>query len=237
MTNQEIVQAIARIKCAIDADKHGGLRDFFFRRLIDVGILDTMPEVALDPNRPFPVDWTAMQISIFDNGEPEPPKRKRPTIQRTKMRWGGNIKAWTRKQIDFRDRAQIAWQHNFYLWGHDISLRVAHELLAERYIDQASVDLMSKCVSHCDAKWRFGIPLLRSAGSRWQRSHIVGAEIGENSFPSQFAMITPDDQYLTEAFVNEMSNGSALTGNAIAQARLARHESFAPWATEIVAGR
>lgn len=235
MNNHEIIQAVAGIKSAIEADKHGGVRDFFFRRLIEAGILDSMPETALDPNRPFPSDWSAMQISIFDNGEPEPPKRKRRTIQRTKMRWGGNIKAWTRKRIDFRDHAQIAWQHNFYLWGHDIAERVASELLAERYIDDASADLMGQCVSNCGDTWRFGIPLLREAGSRWQRSHIVMAELGENGFPSRFAMTTPGGHFVTDAFVDEMSNGLPLMGNAIAQARLARHEALSPWATEIAA--
>lgn len=234
MNNSEIIEAVAGIKSAIEADKHGGVRDFFFRRLIDAGILDTMPETVLDPHRPLPSDWTALQIGIFDNGEPEPAKRKRPTIQRTKVRFGGNIKAWTRRRIDFRDQAQVAWSHNFYLWDHGIANRVAEELLAERYIDDASVGLMRDCVTNCGDGWRFGIPIMKGAGSRWQRSHVVMAEIGANGFPARFAIVSPGGHLVTDKFVDEQSNGARLGGNAIAQARLARHETLTPWATEVL---
>ncbi|MXO87101.1 hypothetical protein GRI38_13795 [Altererythrobacter aurantiacus] len=233
MNNQEIAASIAEIGKAIDFDKHDGVRHFVLKELIKAKIIEAMPETALDPYRPLPINWTAAQIAIFDNGEPAQ-GRKRKTIPRTKMRYGGNIKVWTRKQINFCTKAQVAWSNNFHLWDHTLANRVAEELQKEKYIDQPTVDLMAQCVEELGSSVLYAIPLLKQhgAGTRWSRSHIV--MIGFNGdIPHKAAILHPEGEIVATSFGAELANGAALPANVIGQARVARSEAFASWATEI----
>lgn len=233
MNNQDIMANIAEIAKTIDLDKHGGVRHFVLTELLKVKIIDSMPESALDPYRPLPCNWTALQIAIFDNGEPAE-GRKRATVQRTKMRFGGNIKAWTRDQINFSAKGQVAWANNFYLWDHSIANRVAEELYKEKYIDKQTVDEMADCVARLGDRVRYAIPLLKQHGSgtRWSRGHIVMVGF-DGDLPARAALACPDNEVAVGSFAFEVANGDAFKGNVVAQARLARRETFASWATEI----
>lgn len=233
MTNQEIIESISRIKEAISRDQHGGLKQFVLRHLIGADIIQTMPESALNPYRPLPSDWTAVQIAVFDNGPPKP-ARKRKTIQRTKMRYAGNIKVWTREQINFSAKTQISWANNFHLWDHTIANQVAQELYQEKYIDQDTVDEMAQNVGLLGNRVLYSIPLLKQhgAGTRWFRSHIIMVGFG-NGIPAKAVVSHPTGQIDALVFETTMANGGSFSGNVVAQARIARRETFASWATEI----
>lgn len=233
MNNADITASITEIAKAIDLDKYDGVRHFVLKELMKAKIIDSLPESALDPYQPLPNNWTAVQIAIFDNGEPSQ-GRKRATIQRTKMRFGGNIKVWTRDQINFSARAQVAWSNNFYLWDHTIANRVADELYKEKYIDEQTVDLMAARVAEMGDRVRYAIPLLKQsgAGSRWSRSHIVMVAF-DGDMPLHAIVTTPDGLISAHPFATNMANGAPFTGNVIAQARVARRQAFASWATDI----
>ena len=236
MNNQDIIAAIADLRKAIDLDKHNGVRNFVLKHLLEAKIIDEIPVSTLDPCRDFPANWTATQIAIFDNGEPVADKRKRPTIQRTSMRYGGNIKVWTSDQINFGSKSSVAWAKNFYLWDHTIAVRVAEELMKEGYVDQATVELMRELVNEYGDGAHYAIPLLKimGAGSRWMRKHIIMVGFDETGMPDRAGVITPDTEFQTNEFADEMANGSSFTGGVIAQARVARNPAFGAWATQLL---
>lgn len=211
------------------------------RALLDSGLAElcglTIAEASLDPFRPCPADWTALQISYFDNGEPEK-KRNRPKIQKTRMRFGGNIKVWTRSSINFSNEKHVAWQANFHLWTADQARQIVRDLREEGYVGDETVAAMDSAVA-LDATnpgLRFSIPLLRQdGGTRWMREHLIVTQMQDEK-PFAAILHFPEfaDGLATAAFDNRATDGSALRGNAILQARLARVAEFNPWATAIV---
>ncbi len=245
MTNQDIATSIASIAKTIDLDPHGGVRHLVLKELIKAKIIDTMPESTLDPYRPCPTNWTAFQLAYFDNGVPAPPARQRYTgkgdqrrerVNRTKMRFGGNIKLWTRDQINFSNSKLVSWQANIHCWTASEARSVCLDLVDEGYIDQATVNAMNDViVSGADnPNLRFSIPLLKTTGTRWMRRHIV-VTLLDNDVPAHFVAMFPDQDNFgsREAFSTTLPNGKPLGGNTILQARIARRASFEAWATEI----
>ena len=244
MNNQELLAMITDLAKAIDLDPHGGVRDLVLRKLIETKIINAMPETALNPSRPLPQDWTALQVALFDNGDQViAQKRKRyiKTKSGTRIeklprnaRYGGNLKVWTRKVVNFSSPAQVAWNANFYLWDHTIANQMAECLLAELFIDQATVDLMAQCVANQGDTLSYAIPVVKdpSSGTRYLRGHIMMMKMDEGK-PTMMGLIYPDGQLTADQFDVGMANGAKLKGNVIAQARVARIDEFSPWATEM----
>ncbi len=245
MTNQDISASIARIAKTIDLDHHGGVRHFVLTELIKAKIIDAMPESTLDPFRPCPTNWTAFQLAYFDNGVPPPPARQRYTgkgderrvrVTRTKMHFGGNIKIWTRDQINFSNSKLVSWQANFHCWTASEAKSVCLDLLDEGYIDQGTVDAMDDVIVRGgnNPDLRFSIPLLKTTGTRWMRGHIVVTQL-ENGVPARFVAKFPNQSHFGNqgAFSTTLPNGQPLKDKAIFQARIARKASFEAWATEI----
>lgn len=245
LNNHDIINHITEMQAAMAADKHGGVRRFIIAEMVKAGIIDAPPETTLDPYRDCPTDWTALQVAFFDNGEPEPARKRyrkgtdgisRETVQRTKMRFGGNIRAWTRENINFNNQKLISWQSNFYCWTAEQAKSVCADLLDEGYIDRTTVDLMDQViVASNDPNARFSVPLLRIAGkcTRWLKGHIVVTILDEAGLPDRLAMVFPDQQITSSAqMTDKLTTGEKMKG-AILQARIARHERFEPWATEI----
>ncbi len=229
---EDTIQAIERDRAMIGVAQH------LFK---DTGLAERLgfviDEARLDPYRPCPPNWTALQIAYFDNGE-RGPVRKRPKIQRTKMQWGGNIKVWTRADISFSNPKQIAWQANFHLWTAQQAREIVQDLLQERYVGQETVDLINDATAdHDDQDLRFSIPMLKiGAGTRWMRSHLVISAM-HNCRPTAAILIMPGQKpFRTSAdFSDVMPDGKPFSGNAVCQARLAREPKFSQWATEIIA--
>lgn len=246
MNNKDIAASITEIAKSIDLDKYDGVRHFVLNELIKAKIIDTLPESTLDPYRPCPTNWTAFQLAYFDNGVQPPPTRQRYTgkgdqrrerVNRTRMRFGGNIKLWTREQFNFGNTKLVSWQANFYCWTASEAKSVCLDLLDEGYIDQATVDAMDDLiVGGCNnPDFRFSIPLLKATGTRWMRGHIVVTQL-ENGVPARFVAKFPNQSHFgnQEAFSTTLPNGHPLKDKAILQARIARRASFEAWATEII---
>jgi hypothetical protein len=231
-SNGDIIAAIAHMKSAIEADAHDGVRELICRELIRAGIIDTMPSSVLEPFRPLPEDWTAIQFEIFDNGV-QLEKRRRPNIQLTKMRYGARLRLWTDTRINFRDAKQIAWTSNLYFWDHTIAVRVANELLDKKQIDPETVELMEGMVERGGSEYLYAIPVARGrkSGTHWLRGTVMMIKI-EDGKPAALAAVHPAGNFSTQAFETELPNGKPLEGNTIAHARLARISSLAPWATD-----
>lgn len=239
MNNHEIKNAIIEIKRAIDLDPHGGAKRFVQQLLFDQKIIDFLPRVH-DIRDPLPVDWTAAQVTLFDNG-PIDAKRSRAQIQRTKMQYGGCIKCWVREgdnKIDFSRESQVAWKANFYLWKADIAERVAEEMFDAKLIDEQSVEDMRSAVSVGKSNAFYSIPLRKMAGgSVWPNSHIVVVNRDDHGFASGgvFCRTHNGGHSIIDipAFATELHNGNPLGKGAVAQARIARSSDFEGWATDL----
>lgn len=231
--NTDVVSYLLQIKQACDADKHGGAMHFARTKMIELGFFDCMPESSLDPFRPCPTDWTAFQFAIFDNGSVPKPKRKRSYIERTKMQYGGQIKVWTRDEINFRHKSQVAWKANVYMWDHTIANQVASELLGQKLIDQETVDKMAAMVEQLGAGWMFAIPVLKTvdAGSRWMHGHVVAVEM-TNGKPGNTAFFGLDTQISGTTWSEQSADGKDLADKVVAQMRLGRHAGFDAWSTQ-----
>lgn len=245
MSNQEITDFVSSMAMAIEADKHGGVRNHFFRELLKVRLIDAMPETTLDPFRPCPGDWTAIQLAWFDNGDPKEVRKRyikgkdgkrREKIQRTTMRFGGNIKVWTRDKINFSNAKTVSWQGNFHCWTAEQARSIVRDLLDEGYIDEATVDLIDQVTAKNDPTQRFSIPLLKTTqGTRWMKGHVIGTMIGEDGLPTAASLLFPDCEPVVtlEDLADCLPNGEAFFKNVIRQARIGRNSDFGPWATEI----
>lgn len=233
INNTDMIRYLAEIKQACDADKHGGAMHFARTKMIEMGFFDCMPESSLDPFRPCPGDWTAFQFAIFDNGVVPVAKRKRSYIERTKMRWGGQIKVWTRDEINFRHKSQIAWKANVYLWDHTIANQVAVELLGQKLIDQDTVDTMAAMVEQLGEGWTFAIPVLKTmdAGSRWMQGHVVAVEWKDGK-PGKTAFYGPETHVSGKVWSEQSADGKDLADKVVAQMRLGRHAGFDAWSTQ-----
>ena len=218
LNNSEIAAAVAGMKLTIESDKHGGARDFVLSKLLDAGIIDEMPVSALNPFRSCPGDWTAIQVAYFDNGEPTQ-RRKRYTlgkdgqrrerIQRTKMRFGGNIKVWTQENINFQKPMGISWQANFHCWNREEARNIARDLSEEGYIDESTLFRMTELTEEAGCRLRFSIPLLKTTeGTRWMKEHIVITVLDESGQPETVGLDFPELEIVTkEPLATTLPNG------------------------------
>lgn len=236
INNSDIARYLKEIKESVDADKHGGAMFFARTKMIELGFFDDMPESSFDPFRPCPIDWKAFQLSIFDNGEIPKPKRKRSYIERSKMRYAGAIKIWTREEINFRMKNQIAWKANVYLWDTTIVKQVCKELLEQKYIDQATVDLMDSMIAGCESnsgEWFYSIPVLKSkeAGSRWMKGHVMAVRREDGVF-TDTVFAAPECAISGRGFSEQMADGKDLDDKVVGQMRLGSHAGLDAWSTQ-----
>ncbi len=233
ISNSDVVRYLLEIKSTCDADKHGGALHFARTKMIELGFFDCMPESSLDPFRPCPAEWTAWQLAIFDNGVVPPAKRKRSYIERTKVRYGGQIKVWSREEINFRAKSQVAWKANVYLWDHAIASQVASELLTQNLIDQETKDSVDQMVGQLSTDWRIAIPVLKTqeAGSRWMKGHVLAVEMVDDE-PGRTAFYSPEVRIAGTSWSEQDAGGKDLANNVLAQMRLGRHAGFDAWSTQ-----
>ena len=238
MNNLDIKQAILDMKRAADEDKYGGVRRYIQTELYKQGLIDFLPRIqSLDD--PIPEAWCAAQVTIFDNGEVTK-GRKRAYVEKTKVRFGGNVKFWTRhgsERIDFRREAQIDWQATLYLWPRDMALKVLAELKDDRDSDQATIELFEQAIESSDEDAMFAIPRRATGeGSRWSKSHIVVIRPDGDSFRGGiFHPTSGGGMAMIELseFDTQLHTGKPLGGKAVAMCRVARSDDFAGWATEL----
>jgi hypothetical protein len=245
MTNHDIIASIFDLRKAIDFDETSGVKRLVLNELLKAGIIDQMPEGMLDPYRPCPKDWTALQIAFFDNGTPAKKRKRykkgkdgksREVLPRTQMPFGGNIRVWTRENINFNNQKTVAWQANFHCWTADEAKSICEDLLDEKYINQATADLLHHVIGQIrDPKARFSIPLHKTTGTRWMREHVVVTMFDDAGMPDQVVLITPDHNVRTsEPLADLLPNGKDFADKVVRQARLARSANFAAWATEVL---
>lgn len=240
VSNSEITDFLTRLKHTCDADVHGGMLAFAQKAMVERGFFEAAPK-RVDPLAPFPTDWRALQTSIYDNGAPAPPKRKRGKLPRSTTRYGLSMRAWTRAEIDFSRATQIAWQANAYLWDHASAVRIVEEIATDRMTDQATVDLMRDTVEGLGADWLFAIPVNKVAGlgTHWHKRHIIALDMSTGQ-PGDLAFMTPGTQhFISETkWADVQSNGKPFKPNTktgstcIAQAREANlgcEALLAPW--------
>jgi len=240
MNNIDIKHAIIELKHTAEADKYGGTKRYIQQMLFDQDLIDFMPR-STSLGDPIPANWCAAQITLFDNGE-QKQVRKRSYIERTKVRYGGNLKFWVRhgsERIDFKRPSQIEWQASFYLWPANIAAKVAGEMLDAKLIDAQTVEDMDRALATVgDGAW-LAVPRRTTAeGSIWPNSHIVimyqdqsGAftsggifHRGHNGGASMIEI---------NGFTDQLHNGNRLGGKAMAMARIARSNDFEGWATDL----
>ncbi len=237
ISNSDVIRMLAEIKQSCDADQHGGQLHYARTKMVEMGFFDTMPERAADPHRPCPVEWTAFQVALFENGEPPKARRKRNYIETTKTRYGGQIKVWTRDKVNFRKAEQVSWRANFYLFDRDTIGAVAQQLLDRKQIDDATVAMVTEWVELTAAAsdgWMAAIPVLRDTvkGTRWMRGHLVTVQMVEG-VPQVMALFGPEGLDVRGAAWSEQSaDGKDLADNVIAQMRLGSSSGFDAWATQ-----
>lgn len=208
--------------------------------LLESGLADLLglaPIKTRHPFDPFPVDWSALQLSVFDNGEPDK-KRKRARIATSAVRFAVNMKVWCGETINFRDRKAVDLTANVYFWTAEQARQIARELLAARLISNDTVELVDEATRVNDPDWRFSIPMAKAGvHSKWMDGHVMMTVL-ENGKPGLMVLRSPDfpDGIVipTSAFGDTAPDGKALTDNVISQARIARLNNLAGWATHIV---
>lgn len=235
INNADAIRYLNDIKESCDADQHGGMMHYMRTKMVEMGFFDSMPENTQNSYRSCPGEWTAFQFAIFDNGEVAKPKRKRNYIERTKMRYGGQIKVWTRDQINFKVPSQIAWKANVYLWDHTIAVQVATELHQQKLVCADTLSDMRQMWSNLGAGWMYAIPVLktRDAGTRWMQGHVLAVEMTSGK-PGRIAFSGPGTQFTGSEWSEQDASGNDLADNVLAQMRLGRHGGFDAWSTERV---
>lgn len=234
LSNSEIARMLTEIKQSCEAEKHGGQMHFARLKMVEMGFFDSMPESGLNPFRPCPEDWTALQVSLFDNGVPPKARRRRNYVERTKVQYAAQIKVWQRDKIDFRNKSQISWRANCYLWDVETAKQVAVELLAQKYIDQNTVDLVNTVCDQMDSEeWLVSIPMLKTkeAGTHWMKEHIVAIQIVDGE-AKRFVFYNQQLSVSGDSWSEVDAGGKDLDDNVMGQIRLGRNAGFDTWATQ-----
>lgn len=205
-----------------------------------------MFEEYLEVSRPtfpeFPSEGiTALQLTLFDNGEPQPrpSKAKRPR-ERTapllmRSRYGLTAKAWDRLDVDWGKKHHLAWSANAFLWSAADALTNCQNLVAKKQITPSTAETLRDSIEATYPDILFSIFSQREpgCGSRW--TDIVVAVDMFESFPrSAFFLRTAKSGYIATNFDVCTARGGPLGGKAIAQARLPLCQKFERWGTEPV---
>ena len=127
----------------IKADAHDGVRFHFLMECQKRGIIQEIPANWFDEGRgqPFPINWTASELSIFDNGDIPRPKKAAKTIRTTKTRFGGEWKAWTSAKVDFSKKAP--WSHLISFFCQREIVKVVEQQIEAKFLDEQTKALLS----------------------------------------------------------------------------------------------
>lgn len=212
--------------------------------MIEMGLADVMAfkvdASRLDPFRPIPADWTAMQVTFFDNGPEAPQTRRRPTIKKTKRQYACEVRCWVDREVKFKNRSAIAWQATCYLWSSDEAMAITHEIRKAGMIDAATVEMMGEAIKTTEAaqaagyEVRLSIPFQAvGVATKWARGQVAVAMMRDGVIEA-FQLIGGYGSLAITEWDDQMADNQPLTGNAKKIARLARHNLFEEWATQFV---
>jgi hypothetical protein len=212
-------------------DSHDGVRFHFLSECLKRGILPELPDHWFDEGRstPFPANWAASELTIFDNGEVPRPKKKTDRIRTTKTRFGGNWKAWTSSKV--RNLRTAPWQHVASFFDPEMAQRVVRQLEADQCLDADTVTLVDEVCASSNVGAGCFVGLLRrqspKVGTVWLRGHLVVLVV-EGDVPTT-AILVGGHANLHAALEGVDAAGKPLFETAVAQARLARNDAFDRW--------
>lgn len=215
----------------IKADPHDGVKFHFLTECQKRGIIPEVPSNWFDEGRgqPFPSNWTASELSIFDNGHIPRPKKTAKTIRTTKTRFGGEWKAWTSAKVDFSKKAP--WSHLISFFSQQEVLNVVEQQIEAKYLDEQTKALLSDVLESpsLDSSAFIGLARRQSpqVGTIWLKRHLVIMTI-RDEMPSN-ALLLGDNADFPCEFGDDDASGNSLKGNAIAQARMATNAAFDRW--------
>lgn len=214
----------------IKGDAHDGVRYHFLSECHKRGIIPEIPSHWFDDGRgqPFPSNWTASELTIFDNGNIPPPKKSAKTVRTTKTRFGGQWKAWTSAKVDFMK--EPPWSHLVSFFTQQEVLNVVEQQIAGKFLDEQTKELVSEVLNpSLDSSELIGLVRRQSpkVGMVWLRSHVIVLSF-EDGAPSRAVLVGGGANCVCE-FNDEDASGKSLTGYAIAQARMATNSTFDRW--------
>ena len=221
MLDSSRLTALAAL-CRDDSDGH--MAEMVRARFEAAGLLSALnliyssPVPASSPRSgECPVDWTAYQIGVFDNGD-QNDKRGRPRT--TKTRFAFDIKVWTGADPNFRSGPD--WQATCNFWSRGFARTHVGKLKARGSIsEETAVDCLT-LIEGLDDQWLFGIPFKRAVGSgtRYSDGHVCAIEVVEGR-PQRAAVYASGTPISITGFVDADPSGRPLT-RAIGAARISR---------------
>lgn len=189
-------------------------------------VLGLSYDAPLDAYSPFPANWTAIEIGLFDNGPPAPRKRNRDKVRTQTTRFKLRIKVMTKMRITKLGK-DITWDATVPLWTSEEAAPILEQLLTQRLVDDRSVEALAHMRALLpDAL--VGVP--RAFGQRYARGHAVGLAMS-GDHPEQMVFWSPDGSFAVGEFSDRLAGGAPVKG-IVAQARLARVGLFESWALE-----
>lgn len=182
----------------------------------------------------FPTDGvTALQFTLFDNGEDAQRGGKRALTM--KSRFGLSVKAWDRLNIDWRKPHQIAWEASACLRGAEETLKVVEHLTSRNLLSPDVSAALEEVREMTGGEGSYGVCHQRKPGmgSRWTNV-VVHVQWDGIASPEKAFLVRPDfTGYEAGVFQQQTATGASLGGRAVAQARVAFHEGLSAWATEM----
>lgn len=196
------------------------------RRLFEEYLEASRPSLPAFPSHGV----TALQFTLFDNGQPTGGNVRRKRI--TKTRYGLNLKAWDRLRFNWTQRLHIAWEGSAALWCADEASEIV-ERLVERGLSEPEThsrlrDLIE--MSEADGLYSLFLQRARGAGSRW--TEVLLYVRMKDGMPEAAFVLLPDGLgYEAATFDVCTAQGQSLGPGAIAQARVAFSEALAKWSS------
>lgn len=205
--------------CHDDAD--GIMADMVRARFSEAGLLEALGLVyqAPTPTRAagFPLDWTAYQVGLFDNGDQ---RDRRGRALATRTQYAFDIKVWAGPDPNFRERAH--WQATCNFWTRSFALKHVAKLAKRGSISPEFLEACVAFLEEADDQWRFGIPLQRTvgSGSRYDDEHFCAIELA-GARPDRAMVCAHRTAFQIEEFAQSDPSGKPLT-KAIGAARISR---------------
>lgn len=203
----------------------GGIREVIVKSGL-MELLGLTYEAPLDAYSPFPTNWTAIEIALFDNGTPAPRKRNRDKVRTQTTRFKLRIKVMTKEKIAQMGK-DITWHATVPLWTSEEAGPIMEQLLTQKLVDEATAQEVVKA-SRLLPDALVGVP--RAFGQRYARGHVVVLTMNEDR-PDQMLFSSPDGSFTISEFSDRLAGGAPVKG-IVAQARLARVGLFESWALE-----
>ena len=217
--------------CRDDAD--GIMADMVRARLRESGLLEELGLVYQPPaptrTEGFPLDWTAYQIGLFDNGE-QRDKRGRALATRTQFAF--DIRVWAGPDPNFRGSPD--WQATCNFWTRSFALKHVPKLAKRKSISQEFADACIPFLDNMDEHMRFGIPFQRGIGSgtRYDDEHFCAIEL-VGARPHRATVFVHRADFQIDEFSQLDPSGKPLT-TVIGAARISR-VSLPFWETQSLA--